>query len=125
MLKSLPLALAALTIASTAALADGDAAKGEKVSKICAACHSFTEKTNKVGPYLSGVVGRPVATAEGYNYSEPMKTYAASGAVWDDAALDKYLENPKAVVPGGKMAFAGVKKPDQRADLIAFLKTKM
>ena len=54
-----------------------------------------------------------------------MKAYGATGAIWDDATLDKYLENPKAVVPGTKMTFAGVKKPDQRADLIAFLKTKL
>lgn len=124
-MRSVLLATAILAVTAGSALADGDAAKGEKVSKACAACHSFADKTNKVGPYLLGVFGRPVATAKGYNYSDAMKTYAATGAVWDEAALDKYLENPKAIVPGGKMSFAGLKKPDQRADLIAFLKTKM
>lgn len=124
-MRSFLLATAILGLAAGSALADGDAAKGEKVAKLCAACHSFNDKTNKVGPYLFGVFGRTPATAEGYNYSEAMKSYGATGAVWDEATLDKYLENPRGVVPGARMAFAGVKKPDQRADLIAFLKTKM
>ena len=106
-----------------AALADGDAAKGEKTARMCLACHSLTGKTNKIGPYLVGVVGRPVATAEGYAYSDAMKTFGATGAKWDEATLSKYLANPKELVPGNKMGFAGVKKDDQRADLIAYLAT--
>lgn len=124
-MRSVLLGITCLGLMASASLADGDAAKGEKASKICAACHAFTGKTNKVGPSLAGVAGRPVATAEGYAYSEPMKAYGATGAIWDDATLDKYLENPKAMVPGGKMSYAGMKKPDQRADLIAYLKTKL
>ncbi len=124
-MRSFLLATAILGLAMDSAHADGDAAKGEKVAKACAACHSFNDKTNKVGPYLLGVFGRAAATAEGYNYSAAMKSYGATGAVWDEAALDKYLENPRGVVPGARMAFAGVKKPGQRADLIAFLKTRM
>ena len=107
------------------ALADGDALAGEKVFKKCAACHTVADKTNKVGPHLVGVVGRKVAVAEGYNYSDSMKEYAATGAVWDENALDAYLENPKAIVLKTKMAFAGLKKEDERKDLIAFLKSKM
>ena len=99
----------------------GDAAKGEKVFKKCMACHAVTGKTNKVGPYLQGVVNRPVATAEGYAYSDGMKEFAAGGKVWDEAALDIYLTNPKASVPKTKMAFPGLKKPEDRADLIAYL----
>ena len=124
-MKRIIIAFAGLAALAGNAFADGDPVKGEQAFKKCQACHTVADKTNKVGPYLVGIVGRPVATAEAYNYSEAMKTYAATGAVWDEAALDKYLEAPKAVVPGGRMAFAGVKKPDQRADLIAFLKTKM
>lgn len=107
------------------ALADGDIAKGEKVFKKCMACHTVTDKANKVGPYLVGVVGRKVAAVEGFKYSDSMMEYAATGAVWDEAALAAYLENPKAIVPKTKMAFAGLKKEDERADLIAFLKSKM
>lgn len=107
------------------ALADGDALAGEKVFKKCMACHAVADKTNKVGPHLVGVVGRKVAVVEGYSYSDSMKEYAATGAVWDEEALDAYLENPKSTVPKTKMAFAGLKKEDEREDLIAFLKTKM
>ena len=108
-----------------AALADGDAVKGEQIFKKCAACHSAADKMNKVGPYLLGVIGRPVASIDGFNYSDGMKEYGATGAVWDEATLQAYLENPKAAVAKNKMSFAGLKKPDERSDLIAYLKTKM
>ena len=110
--------------AATSLVWAGDAAKGEKVFKKCMACHTAAGKTNKVGPYLQGVINRPVATAEGYAYSDGMKEFAAGGKVWDDAALDVYLTNPKASVPKTKMAFPGLKKPEDRADLIAYLLTK-
>ena len=117
--------MAAILLAAGAARAEGDAAKGEQVFKKCMACHAVNDKTNKVGPHLVGVVGRPVASVEGYKYSESMTAHAAGGAVWDEAALHAYLENPKAVVAKTKMAYAGLKKEDERADLIAFLKSKM
>ena len=110
---------------TTTTLTEGDVANGEKVFKKCMACHTVADTTNKIGPYLMGVVGRKVAVAEGYAYSESMKEYAATGAVWDEAALATYLENPKAIVTKTKMAFAGIKKEDERDDLIAFLKSKM
>jgi len=110
---------------SGTALADGDAVKGEKVFKKCMACHTIAEKTNKVGPHLIGVVGRAVATVEGYTYSDSMKEYAATGAVWDELTLQAYLETPKAIVAKSKMVFPGIKKEDERSDLIAFLKTKI
>ncbi|MDO8354707.1 MAG: cytochrome c family protein [Aestuariivirga sp.] len=118
-------ALAVFLLAAGPAQADGDVAKGEQVFKKCMACHTVSDKTNKVGPHLVGVVGRPVASVEGYKYSDDMKAYGATGAVWDEAALQAYLEKPKAVVAKTKMAFAGLNKVDERADLIAFLKTKM
>jgi cytochrome c len=114
-----------LYLIAGAALADADLAKGEQVFKKCAACHSATDKTNKVGPYLLGVVGRKVASADAYKYSDGMKEYAATGAIWDEATLSSYLENPKAVVQRTKMAFSGIKEEELRADLIAFLKSKM
>jgi cytochrome c len=119
------LAISVLLLAAGTAQADGDVAKGEQVFKKCMACHTVNDKTNKVGPHLVGIVGRPVASVDGYSYSEDMKAHGATGAVWDEAALMAYLENPKAVVAKTKMAFAGLKKEDERADLIAFLKTKM
>ncbi len=118
------LALSPLLIAGPVH-ADGDVANGEKIFKKCLACHSVTEKANKVGPYLVGVVNRPVASIDKYQYSDAMKSYAASTKTWDEATLNAYLENPKSIVPKTKMVFPGLKKPEERADLIAYLKTKM
>ena len=123
-MKRMTLAAVALLIAVGVAHADGDAAKGEQLSKQCMACHSFTDNANKVGPSLVGIVGRKPAIADGYAYSEAFKKYAEAAAAWDDATLDAYLKDPKGIVPGTKMAFAGVKDDAARADLIAFLKTK-
>ncbi|MBG1231387.1 c-type cytochrome [Aestuariivirga litoralis] len=114
----------ALIFSATAAHADGDAVKGEQVAKMCEACHSFTDKTNKVGPSLVGVFGRKPASFEGFAYSDGFKKFGESTAAWDDATLDAYLKAPMVVVPGTKMAFGGVKNDAQRADLIAFIKTK-
>ena len=119
------LAIAVFLLAAGSAQADGDVAKGEQVFKKCMACHTVSDKTNKVGPHLVGIVGRPVASVEDYKYSDDMKAYGATGAVWDEAALQAYLEKPKAVVAKTKMAFAGLNKEDERENLIAFLKTKM
>jgi len=105
--------------------ADGDAAKGGVVFKKCMACHTADAAQNKVGPYLKGVVGRPTASIEGYSYSKAMKAKGQEGQVWDEATLDVYLTDPKKLVPGTKMVFVGLKKPDERADVIAYLKTKL
>jgi cytochrome c len=124
-MKYLVIAAMGFGLMAATAWADGDATKGADVYKKCAACHSVADKTNKVGPFLRGVVGRKAAGADGYNYSEAMKTFAATGAIWDDATLDKYLADPKATIPSNKMPFAGLKIAEDRANLIAFLKTKM
>ncbi|MEM5474034.1 cytochrome c family protein [Hoeflea sp. AS60] len=108
--------------APTAALADGDAVAGAKVFKKCAACHVATEAKNRVGPYLMGVVDRPVASVEGYKYSKAMTEHAAEVPVWTEEALATYLHDPKGVVKGTKMAFAGLKKDDDIANVIAYLK---
>ncbi len=102
-------------------MGDGDAAQGEQVFKKCGACHTAADKTNKVGPSLLGVVGRKVASVPDYKYSAAMTALGATGKVWDEAELTTYLPNPKALVPGTKMAFAGLKKPDDVANIIAFL----
>lgn len=125
MSKTLCVSALLLSLAAVPALAEGDVANGEKVFKKCMACHTADAATNKVGPYLKGVVGRKAATAEGYKYSADLVALGEAGTVWDDANLDKYLENPKTMAPKGKMAFPGLKKPDERADLIAWLKTKL
>ena len=103
--------------------AAGDPEAGKKVFNKCKACHYADKKKNKVGPYLLGVVGRPVASVEGFKYSKAMKAKAAELGTWTEENLDKYLENPKKVVPGNRMAFAGLKKPEDRANVIAYLKS--
>jgi len=124
-MKRLILMLAFSLITVSAAKADGDAAKGEKVFRMCSACHTADAATNRVGPYLKGVVGRKAATAEGYSYSSAMKAKGDAGLVWTEANIDAYLADPRGFVPNNKMAFAGLKKPEDRADVIAYLKTKM
>ena len=115
---AIALAFAAM-LGSGAALAEGDAAKGKKVFKKCKTCHSFDPGKKKIGPHLTGVVGRKAASVEGYKYSKAMK---AADIVWDEANLDEFLKKPKAFIKGTKMTFAGLKKESQRQDIIAYLK---
>ena len=111
----------ALAIASGTAWA-GDPAAGKTVFKKCAACHSLEPGKKKVGPSLHGVIGRTAGTLKGFRYSKAMKAYGASGIVWSEDTLNAYLAAPRKVVKGTKMAFPGLKKEQQRADVIAYLK---
>jgi len=124
-MKRLMLALAFSFAAISMADAAGDPAKGEKVFRICSACHTADAATNRVGAYVKGVVGRKSAAAEGYTDSPAMKAKGDGGLVWSESSLDAYLADPRGFVPNNKMAFAGLKKPDDRADVIAYLKTKL
>ncbi len=117
---ALALAFAA-AFSSGAALAGGDAAAGEKVFKKCKTCHSFDPGKRKLGPHLKGVVGRKAGSIEGFKYSKAM---AGSDITWDEASLDEFLKKPKAFLKGTKMSFGGLKKDEQRADLIAYLKAQ-
>jgi len=111
--------MAALGLVGTAR-AEGDAALGKVAFGKCAACHSVKEGENKIGPSLHGIVGRPSHSIEGFGYSEPMKAYSVT---WDVATLDHYLVDPRGTVPGTKMIFVGLKKDDERANVIAYLET--
>ena len=95
---------------------------GEKSFAKCTACHKVEKGApNGIGPNLHGIVGKAVASVEGFAYSPAM---AAKGGNWDEAALDAYIENPRKVVPGTKMSFAGLKDPQDRADIIAYLQSQ-
>lgn len=99
-----------------------DMAKGEKLAKVCAACHTFDQGgANKVGPNLFGVVGGKSAHTAGFAYSDAMKGFAGK---WDYETLNKFLWSPKKTVPGTKMTFAGMKKPEDRAAVIKWLATQ-
>jgi cytochrome c len=115
----------ALLPAAAQAQAAGDPAKGAGVAKRCAACHSLEEGgSNKIGPHLWGVVGRPIASVPDFAYSDAMKAFSEGGAkTWTPELLDAYLTDPKKTIPGNKMAFPGLKNDKQRADLIAYLDT--
>ena len=118
----IPAALTAIFLFASPALAAGDAAKGEKVYAKCKACHDVEKGVNKVGPTMKGLVGRAAASVADYKYSAAMLAKGAEGLVWTEEALTEYLPDPKAYVPKTKMAFAGLKKPDEVADIIAYLK---
>ncbi len=113
--------VAAGLLFSGSAFAAGDAAKGASIFIKCKMCHSDVEGKDLLGPTLFGVVGRTAGTKAGYSYSAGVK---ALGYPWDEAKLDAWLTNPKAVVAGTKMTFAGLPNAQDRADVIAYLATK-
>ncbi|MGB3243359.1 MAG: cytochrome c family protein [Sulfitobacter sp.] len=120
------LAASLLSMMPVIALADGhaagDAEKGEKVFRKCKACHAVGEGAeSKVGPVLNGVVGRQMATVEGFDYSKALAEKGEAGDVWTVEALTEFLEKPRGYVKGTKMSFAGLRKEDDRANLIAYL----
>lgn len=106
--------------AAISAAPPGNAAAGAMIFKKCAACHSVDPSgKNGLGPNLSGVVGRKAASVAGFAYSPAIK---ASGLVWNDRNLARFLATPRQVVPGTKMIFIGLPKPQDQADVIAYLK---
>ena len=105
---------------ATAALA-ADPTAGEKIFKTqCGICHAVTANQNRIGPTLFGVVGRLSGSVPGFNYTADHKKL---GVTWDAATLDKYLTNPRAMVPDTSMVYAGLKDDAERADLVAYLGT--
>ena len=93
---------------------------GERVYAQCRACHQVGETAkNQVGPQLNGIFGRKSGTVEGYNYTDANKN---ANITWDEKTFSEYIIDPRGKVPGTKMAFAGIKNPQQVTDLVAYLK---
>ena len=121
---SLAVAISIAAFSAPAFAQDGDVAAGETVFKKCAACHAVGEGAkNKVGPMMNGLIGRTAGTAEGFKYSPAMIAAGEGGLVWNAETIASYLKDPKGFVPKNKMAFAGLKKDDEIANVIAYLAT--
>lgn len=103
----------------------GDPDSGAKIFEACTKCHQIGPGAkNKVGPVLNEVFGRTAGTADGFKrYSKNMKRMGKDGLVWDHEHLNIFLENPKSLISGTRMSFPGVKDPQQRADVISYLRT--
>ena len=113
---------AALVLAciSSLALGAGDPKRGAQLFGQCMACHSVQPGEHQTGPSLAHVWNRKAGAAEGFmRYSDPVKK---SGVTWNEAALDKWLANPSQLIPGNSMTFPGIKDPQARQDVIAYLK---
>ncbi|EJW20676.1 Cytochrome c subfamily [alpha proteobacterium IMCC14465] len=101
----------------------GDAAAGAKVFKKCKSCHIVgAGAKNRVGPHLNNIIGRQVGSVDGFKYSKGLMAFAADNPVWTETLLDAYLLNPRKVIKGGRMAFAGLRKETDRHNVIAYLK---
>ncbi|HTY65199.1 MAG TPA: cytochrome c family protein [Alphaproteobacteria bacterium] len=120
MKKELLISTLMAAMLATPALAAGDATKGQQVFKQCALCHTNEAGKNKIGPSLFGVIGRKAGTEPGFSYSESMKNF---GKTWTPEELDTYLQDPRKLVTGTKMIFPGLKKEDDRQNVIAYLET--
>ncbi|MBE3636992.1 c-type cytochrome [Mangrovicoccus algicola] len=123
-MKTIAASLLAIGLCLPAVAQDlpGDPEKGERVFRKCMACHAVGDDArNKVGPELNGILGRTTAAVEDFSYSDAMAEKGAEGHVWTAEELDAYLADPKGFIPGNKMAFPGLRKPQERADVIAYL----
>jgi len=116
------MAAAALALAPLGSAVAQDADAGQRVFNTCRACHNINQGGRSgVGPALYGVWGRAAGAVEGFRYSAPMRAKATEGLTWTAENMRAYLADPKALIPGGSMAFAGVRNEQQLNDLLAFL----
>jgi cytochrome c len=116
-------AIVATAFLGTTLVSAQDVENGADVFKRCRACHDVGDTAkNKVGPILNGIIGRKAGTIEGFKYSDANLKAGSDGWVWTEEKMMEYLLNPRAAMPGNKMAFAGLKDEQDRKDLIAYLK---
>jgi len=110
---------AAMVTGAAAAKAQGDPEKGERVFNKCRACHVVDQKQNRVGPHLVDIFGRGAGSVEGFNYSDAMEE---SGIIWNEDTVAEYLAEPRGYIPGNRMAFPGLRKEQEIADVLAYLR---
>lgn len=120
-LRMLLSSLVLLPFLHSAALA-ADIERGQRLFKVCAPCHAIDSDTNKTGPHLKGVFGRPAGGVAGFRYSKAMSEAGNAGLIWDDKALAEFLSSPKTKVPNTSMRFWGMWFQSEIDDLIAYLK---
>ncbi|ADY64376.1 cytochrome c family protein [Rhizobium rhizogenes] len=124
MRKRMIITAAMLAASAIPAFSEGDVAKGEAAFKRCSACHAIGEGAkNKVGPQLNGIIGRTAGGDPDYNYSNAMKKAGGEGLVWTPEELRDFLSAPKKKIPGNKMALAGISKPEELDNLIAYIES--
>lgn len=115
---------ALLAMLALPAFAEGDPEKGERVFNKCKSCHAVGDTAkNKIGPVLNGIVGSPAGQNPDFKYSKALQAMAEDGLVWDDEALAAFLAKPREFIDGTKMSFAGLRKDDEIADVIAYMAT--
>ncbi len=113
------------TISMAAMMAGADADSGASVAKKCTACHTFEEGgANRIGPNLYGILGRAAGSVDGFSYSSAMQERAAEIGTWDYESLNAFLLDPKGYITGTKMAFAGLRRDNQRADMLMYLRAQ-
>ncbi len=101
----------------------GDAERGEAVFRQCSGCHQVgPDASSRIGPHLNGLFGRKAAAVEGFPYSKAFERAGTKGLEWHLDTLDSFMENPKALVPGTRMSFRGLRKAEDRADVLAYLR---
>ena len=117
-MRTIVVAAALAMLTAGPAFAEGDAKAGKKVFNKCKACHMVNKEKNRVGPHLVGIFGRTAGAVEGFKYSDVMKN---SGIVWDKETIAAYLADPKGYMPKNRMAFPGLKKEKDIANILAYL----
>jgi cytochrome c len=116
------LAALLMSLCTAPAFAQGDAEAGEKVFNRCKTCHQVgPEAKNRVGPELNGIVGREIASAPDFKYSDAFLAKKEEGFTWTEETLAQYLADPKGFIPGNKMTFVGLKKPEDIANVLAYI----
>lgn len=96
----------------------GDVTAGQRIFNQCSACHTLQAGVNRVGPSLHGIIGRKAGSVAGFRYSDANKN---SGKTWTEQEMFTYLENPRAAIPGTIMAFPGLRKAEDRVNVIAYI----